>query len=131
MSKILQLFRQAMAYEPAVAAWAADGGIAALVAFVFHVNSTEEAAVTTICTALAAIYTAFRARPVSVSVLTGAIATIATAAGAFGLHLPPGEIATGVTALTAILALIFRANLSPKAALKPAVKPPAAEPAAM
>lgn len=131
MSKILTYLREMLAYEPAVAAWAADGGVAALAGFVFHVSSTQEAAITTICTALAALYTAVRARPVAVPALTGAVATIATAAAAFGLHLPAGVISTGVTVLSAVLALILRQNLTPAVALKPAQKKAAPQPAAM
>lgn len=99
-------------YEPAVLAWAINGGIAALVAFVFHVTPDQTAAVTVITTALSAVYTAIMARPVSVSILTGSVATIATASAAFGLHLGTDVIATIVAVLSSVLSLYFRQNLS-------------------
>jgi len=120
VSKIIQLVREALAYEPAVIAWALNGGIASLLAFVFGFTRTQEAAAATIVTALAAIYTAVRARPAKVPVIVGAVSAIAVAAGAFGLHLPANVTATGVTVLSAVLALIFRQNLTPAAAVKPA-----------
>lgn len=108
-----------LAYEPAAIAWAANGGIAVIVGVLVPLTPVETAAVTTITTALAAIYTAIRARPVAVSIITGAMATVATAAGAFGLHLPSAVIATAVSVLGAILGLVFRANLTPAIKLAP------------
>ena len=103
-------------YEPAILAWALSGGLAVLLGNVFHISSTQEAAVTTILTALAAIATAVKARPVEVSVVVGAVATIAVAAAAFGLHLSAAEIGAASAILSGILGLVFRANVSPAAA---------------
>jgi hypothetical protein len=71
------------------------------------------------------------ARPAKVPVITGAASTIAVAAGAFGLHLAPAALATGVTVLSAVLALVFRQNITPVATLNAAKKPAHAEPAVM
>jgi hypothetical protein len=120
--------RNWLRYEPAILAWLANGGVAALAAFVLHFTHTQEAATVTVLTALAAIFTAIQARPVNVSVLTGALTVIATAAAAFGLHLPPAEIASGVSIVSTVLALMFRANLTPKAALHSVNAAPAAAP---
>lgn len=110
-----------LAYEPAVLAWAINGGLAAALVFIFHLDATQAAAVTTITTALAAAFTAIKARPVAVSVLVGAAATVATACAAFGLNLTPQLIATGVAVLSAVLGLVFRQNLTPSIKLTHAV----------
>lgn len=102
-----------LAYEPAALAWAVNGGLAAVLVFLFHLDGTQAAAVTTITTALAAAFTADKARPVAVSVLVGSAATIAIACAAFGLNLTPQLIATGVAVLSAVLGLVFRQNLTP------------------
>lgn len=115
-----QRVKALLAYEPAVVAWAVNGGVATVLAYVVHLSPTAGAAVTTITTALAAAYTAARAKPVAVSAIVGALATIATAGAAFGLHVSPEVIASGVTVLSAVLGLVFRANLTPRAAV-PAV----------
>jgi hypothetical protein len=118
---IWQRLKALLAYEPAVLAWAVNGGIATGLAFVAHLSPVQVAAVTTITTVLSAVYTAIRAHPVSVSLLTGAVATIATASAAFGLHLSAAVIATAVTVLSAVLGLVFRASLTPKAGRRPEV----------
>lgn len=116
---IWQRLRALLAYEPAVVAWAANGGIAALLGVAVHLPAGQLDAVTTITTALAAVYTAFRTRPVAVSVITGAVATIGTACAAFGLHVAPAVLATGVTVLSSLLGLWFRSNVTPAASRPP------------
>jgi hypothetical protein len=113
----MKILKQILSYEPAVAAWCISGGLAALLAFAFHVSGTQEAAITVICAGLATVYTAVMTRPVAVPLIVGSLATIATACGAFGLHLGANEIATGATILSGILALILRQNLTPSASL--------------
>jgi hypothetical protein len=114
-----------LAYEPAVVTWFVNGGVAAVVAFAIPgLPGVAVAAVTTITTAAASAYVAFKARPVAVSVATGALATILTATAGFGLHLDPHLIGTVVEVSGAVLGLLFRANLKP--AIKLAAKPVAA-----
>lgn len=103
------------AFEPAALAWAVNGGLAALLGVALHLGPTPVAAVATVTTALSTVVTAVKARPVNVSVLVGSLATIATACAAFGLHLPAPVIATGTAVLSAVLGLVFRANLTPAA----------------
>jgi hypothetical protein len=112
-------------YEPVVLAWALNGGLAAFLAFVVHLSSTQEASVTTILTAIVAIYTAVKTRPVAVTVITGAVATVAVAAGAFGLHLQANTIGAVTVILGAVLALVLRQNVTPAAALSPHMPPTA------
>lgn len=66
-----------------------------------------------ILTAVAAIVTAVKARPVEVSAIVGGVSTIAVAAAAFGLHLSGAEIGALAAILSGILGLVFRANLTP------------------
>lgn len=107
-----------LAYEPAVASWASAGGLALLLAYLFHLTSTEEAAVTTIAAALATVYTAVRARPSDVPAIIGALTTLTGAATAFGFH-PPPHVTGAVAALVALmLSVMLRSNLTPAAELK-------------
>lgn len=103
-------------YEPVLLAWVLNGGLAVLLGNVIGISSTQEAAVTTIATALAGIYAWARTTPHVVSGLVSLITTVAVAASAFGLHLSSAEIGAGAAILSGILALVFRQNVSPKAA---------------
>lgn len=118
MSSIIKRLRALLAYEPAATAWALNGGIAIVFAYLFRFTKTEEAAAATIVTGLATIYTAFRARPVAVPLVVGALTTIVTAAGTFGLHASPQVISVALSVVSGVLALLFRQNLTPAAALK-------------
>lgn len=108
--------------DPAVFAWFLNGGAALLAAYAFGLGSTGEAALATIITALSAIWTALKARPAGVAVAVGALATILTAAGTFGLHLSPHASAMVTTVASIVLSLLFRANLTPVATLKAQAK---------
>lgn len=106
-------------YEPVLLGWVLNGGLAVLLGNVFHISSTQEAAVTTIATAIVAIVTWFGTKDKVMSTLVGFISTIAVAASAFGLHLSSAEIGAGAAVLSGILALVFRANATPVAGVKP------------
>jgi hypothetical protein len=99
--------------EPSVLVYAASALVTAWVAFGFRASPGQTAAVATIAAALVTIITAFMARPVSVPVITGAVATIATAAAAFGLHLSAAEIGAGVPVLSLVLSLVLRQAVTP------------------
>lgn len=101
-------------YEPVVLAWVLNGGLAVLLGNVIGISTTQEAAVTTIATALVGIFAWFKTTPHAVSGLVGFISTIAVAAAAFGLHLSAAEIGAGAAILSGILALVLRQNVSPK-----------------
>jgi hypothetical protein len=113
VTKLWGKLKDLLAYEPAVLAWAVNGGVAATLAFVFNLGPDQTAAVTTVTTALAALVTAIKARPVSVSLVTGGLVTIAEAASAFGLHLPAAVLAAVTAVASALLGLMFRQNLTP------------------
>jgi hypothetical protein len=113
-ARLIATFEQ----EPAAALFAVNAGLSPLFALILHWPHTQVAAAATISAALAALVTAFKARPVAVPAMLGAAATIATAAAAFGLNLSPAEIAAGSSALNLLLAFLFRANLVPVANLR-------------
>lgn len=105
-------------YEPAVYLYALNAGVALLVAYGLPMSHTQVAAVTTIATAILTIVTALMTRPVNVSALTAAVGTGLAAAAAFGLHLSADQVGTAVAALSIVLALILRANVTPAPALR-------------
>lgn len=100
-------------YEPAVAAWVAGGGLTALLISTLHLDPTVAGAVATLVSAAATVYTVVMVRPVAVPTLIGALATAATAVGAFGLHVPAEGIAFGSAVLSAVLGLLLRQNVIP------------------
>ena len=107
-----------LAYEPAVASWAGAGGLSLLLAYLFHLTSTEEAAVTTVAAAAATVYTAVRARPSDVPAIIGALTTIGGAAAAFGFH-PPAHVTAAAAALVStVLPVLLRVNLTPAAEIR-------------
>lgn len=111
--------RDVLAYEPALAAFAVNGGLALVLGSLVHISSFQEAAVTTIATAVVSVYTAVRTRKVSVSVLTGALTTALVAAGAFGLHWSAQEIGTATAVGSVVVGLLLRQNVSPAASVPP------------
>lgn len=107
-----------IANESAVVMYGLNALVTAWVAFGFRATPGQTAAVTTIGAAIVTIVTAFATRPVSVPVITGAVATIATAAAAFGLHLSSAQIGAGVPVLALVLSLVLRQAVIPLVTLK-------------
>lgn len=118
--------------EPAVLLYALNAVLAAVVAFGVKATPGQTAAVTTIAAGVITVVTAWAARPVPVTTVTGAVATIAIAAGAFGLHLSAAEIGTAVPVLSVVLSLILRQAVTPvvtlraRGAAEPSAGPPVA-----
>lgn len=104
-------------YEPAVILQALNAAIALAVAFGFGLDEPQVAAITVIATAVVAILTALTTRPVVVASVTGAASTALSAFAAFGLELSAQQIGAVVTALSIMLALLLRPNVSPAPAL--------------
>jgi hypothetical protein len=100
-------------YEPAVILYSINAGVALLVAYGLPLSQGQVAAISTIATALLTVVTAAMTRPVPVSALTAAVGTGLAAAAAFGLNLSADQIGTTVAALSIVLALVLRANVSP------------------
>jgi hypothetical protein len=113
MTRIIAWLRQLLAEEPAVVAWATGGGIAMLVAYAFHFDHAHQAAVATIVAALAALYSALRARPAHIQVAVGILVTLLTAAGTFGFHVSAHAEAMVLAGASVVLAFLFRQNITP------------------
>ena len=101
--------------EPAAYLYAINAGVALLVAYGLPLSHGQVAAVTTIATAILTIATAIMTRPIDVSGLTAAVGIGLAAAASFGLHLSADQIGTTVAALSIVLALVLRQNVSPAA----------------
>jgi hypothetical protein len=102
-------------YEPAVIVYAVNAGVALLVAYGLHLTQGQVSAVTVLATAAVAVITAWATRPIQVSAITGAVATALAAVAAFGLDLSADQIGATVTALSIVLALLLRQNVTPAA----------------
>jgi hypothetical protein len=111
------LLKGLLKYEPALLSFVLSGGLAVLLGNVLHISSTQEAAVTTIATALAGVYAWWKTSPHAVGGLVAFISTITVAATAFGLHLSSAQIGAGAAVLSGVLALLFRQNVTPTAAV--------------
>lgn len=105
-------------FEPAVILYSLNAGVALLVSFGLPLSGDQVAAVTVIATAILTIWTAIVTRPVAVSAITGALATALAAVGAFGLELSDEQQGSLVTAVSVVLALLLRSNVSPAAVVE-------------
>lgn len=110
-------------YEPAVIVYAVNAGVAALVAWGLDLSADQTGAINTIVTAVLAAVVAAMTRPVTVSAITGAAATVATALAAFGLHLTADQIGASVTVGSIVLALLLRQNVTPAPAVTSGARP--------
>lgn len=114
----LKRFAVWVSTESSILAYGLNALVTAWVAFGFRASPAQVAAVTTIGAAVCTICTAFAARPVSVPVITGAVATCASASAAFGLHLSAAQIGAGVPVLSLVLSLILRQAITPLVTLR-------------
>ena len=99
--------------ESAVIAYAISAGVTAWAAFGFRAPAHDVAAVEMIAAALVTILTAFATRPVAVPVVTGAVVEIATAAGAFGLHLTAAQLGALTPVVSIVVSLLLRQAVTP------------------
>jgi hypothetical protein len=101
-------------YEPAMILYVINAAVAFLVT-VPAVGLTGDAAgyVMTIANGAVALIVAFLTRPWVVSALTGALSTILTGMVNFGLPLTEQQAGAFVFMVSAVLALLLRANVSP------------------
>jgi hypothetical protein len=110
-------------YEPAVILYAINAAVALLVAYGLDLTQDQVSAVSVIATAGLAIATAALTRPMVVSTITGAVGTALAAVAAFGLELSAEQIGATVTALSIVLALLLRSNVSPVPVAAPSSRP--------
>lgn len=100
--------------EPAAILYGLQALLAVAVAFgLFGLTEDSAAWVMTIANGVMALIVAVVTRPVVVSALTGAVQTILTGAIAFGLPLTEAQMGTVIAALSVVLGLILRPNVSP------------------
>lgn len=93
-----------------------------LVAIVAHLSTDQQNATSVIATAVYAVLLAAFTRPVDTAAITGGIATVLTAIGAFGVHLAPNLTSALNAVVAAVLALILRAHVTPAAARRKVIQ---------
>jgi hypothetical protein len=98
----------------APALWLAAGlGVVQLVAVLAHLSHDQQSALSIGVTALYGILTAVLTRPVNLAIVTGALSTLATAAGVFGLHISADQMSVFNAALVAVATLLLTNLVSP------------------
>ena len=90
-----------------------------LVAVLAHMSHNQQNALSVIATGAYTILLAVLTRPLDTSLITGAIATIATAVGAFGLHVSADYVSAFNAALVAVLAWALTNRVSPHPKIDP------------
>ena len=100
--------------EPAAILYGLQALLAVAVAFgVLGLTEESAAWAMTIANGVMALIVALVTRPIVVSAMTGAVQTILTGAVAFGLPLTEAQMGTIIAAMSVILGLILRPNVSP------------------
>jgi hypothetical protein len=98
----------------APALWlAAALAVVQVIAILLHLSHDVQGALSIIVTALYSIAIAVFTRPLNLSVVTGALSTLGTAAGVLGLHISADEISVFNTALVAVATLALTNLVSP------------------
>jgi hypothetical protein len=101
--------------EPAAWLYALQAVLAVLVAFgMFGLTEESAAWVLTIGNGVMALIVAIVTRPFVVSALTGAVQTLLTGAIAFGLPWTEAQTGAAIAALSILLGLTLRPNVSPE-----------------
>lgn len=92
-----------------------------LVAILAHMNHDAQNALSVIVTGVYTILVAILTRPVDMSIITGAISTIVTAAGVFGWHVSADALSVANAALVAVATLVLTTLVSPHPKIDPRV----------
>lgn len=92
--------KSSLATQPAPWFVTALGTVVALVAAFGHLTPTSTAVLMSVVTAVGTVVVAFQTRPVAVSVISGAAATILGDFALFGLHLNSDQIGAVVGVVT-------------------------------
>ena len=83
-----------------------------------HLSHDQQNALSVGVTAVYGVLLAVLTRPVDTAALTGGIATIATAVGAFGLHVSPDVVSAFNAALVGVLSVLVTIRVSPARAVR-------------
>lgn len=94
-------------------------GAAQLAALLAHLDKDQQNWLSVGITAAYGVAIAVLTRPVDTAVLTGGIATLATALGAFGFHVPADVVSAFNGVLVAVLAVTVTNRISPSPAIDP------------
>lgn len=107
----------------APAGWlAAAVTVVQLIAILAHMSHDAQNALSVIVTGVYTILVAILTRPVDLSIITGAVTTIVTAAGVFGWHVSADTISVFNAALVAVATLVLTTLVSPHPAIDPRVR---------
>jgi len=94
-----------------------------LIAILAHMSHDWQNALTVIVTGIYTILVAALTRPLDMSVITGAISTIVTAAGVLGWHVSADTISVFNAALVAVATLVLTSLVSPHPKVDPRIHP--------
>lgn len=92
-----------------------------LVAVLVHMSHDQQNALSVIATGVYTILLAVLTRPIDTSLITGAVATIATAIAAFGLSVPADYVSAFNAALVAVMTFVMTNRISPHPKIDPRV----------
>lgn len=107
----------------APALWlAAAVAVVQLVAVLAHMGHDAQNAMTVIVTGAYTILVALLTRPIDLSVITGSLTTIVTAAGVFGWHVSADTISVFNAALVAVATVVLTTLVSPHPAVDPRLR---------
>lgn len=107
----------------APAGWLAAGvTVVQLIAVLAHMSHDAQNAMTVIVTGVYTILVAILTRPIDLSVITGSLATIVTAAGVLGWHVSADTISVFNAALVAVATLVLTTLVSPHPKVDPRVQ---------
>jgi len=113
LKQLLNLIRT----EPAVILFGVNTAVALAVSWGWHLTADQTGAITVITTAVLSILTAVLVREVSLPVIKGGLTSVLIALGAFHLHFSPSAIGSTTAAVSIVLGLLLRQNLTPLAKL--------------
>jgi hypothetical protein len=102
--------------EPVAIMYVLNVAVSLLVSWGLKLTADQVGAITTIATAVVTLVTAFTVRPVPLTVIKGAAATVLVAFSAFGLHLTVNQIGYSTAALSIIVGFLLRQSVTPASA---------------
>ena len=111
--------KKALAAEPLLTAGGVSGILGVILTWVLprfgvHLSANWQDGILTALPALSAAWGALKASPPRVSVIAGALGTLATATAAFGVHLPAPVIGLEMPIASMLVALIASLRTTPK-----------------
>ncbi|HLI38882.1 MAG TPA: hypothetical protein VKV80_16320 [Streptosporangiaceae bacterium] len=116
MTGLLRRLTALVRTEPAALTVTVPGLAAAAVITLARLDHVQAGYLAALVTAAGTAATGFLARPVNVTVISGAAGTMLESLALFGLHLSTAQVAVAVAAVSAVTGhLMIRPNVTPKA----------------